>query len=136
MNKDFKDLLRSLNAVEAEYLIIGGYALMEYAEPRFTKDLAVWILTTRDNAQKVHLALKNFGAPLQGLNVEDLATPGWVYQIGMAPIRVDLLTSADGVEFAEDGFADGRSCMGTCPLGSFPSKTSSQTSWPQVALRT
>ncbi len=42
MNKDFKDLLRSLNAVEAEYLIIGGYALMEYAEPRFTKDLDVW----------------------------------------------------------------------------------------------
>ncbi len=59
------------------------------------------VLTTRDNALKVHLALKNFGAPLQGLNVEDLATPGWVYQIGMAPIRVDLLTSADGVEFAE-----------------------------------
>ena len=101
MNSDFKDLLRSLNEEGAEYLIIGGYALMEYAEPRFTKDLDVWIMTSPSNSRRVFSALQKFGAPLQDLTTEDLETPGWVYQIGVAPLRIDILTSADGVDFGE-----------------------------------
>lgn len=99
MNSDFKDLLRSLNAEEVEYLIIGGYALMEYAEPRFTKDLDIWIMTSPLNSRRVLKALREFGAPVHEMTEEDLSTPGWVFQIGVAPIRIDILTSADGVEF-------------------------------------
>lgn len=101
MNSDFKDLLRSLNAEGVEYLIIGGYALMEYAEPRFTKDLDIWIMTSPLNSRRVLKALREFGAPVHEMTEEDLSTPGWVFQIGVAPIRIDILTSANGVEFED-----------------------------------
>lgn len=62
---DFKELLRALNEKKAEYLIVGGYGVMKYTEPRFTKDLDVWIRNSSENAAKVYEALAEFGAPLQ-----------------------------------------------------------------------
>ena len=64
VNSDFTDLLRLFNANNVRYLIIGGYAVIQYAEPRYTKDLDVWISTDISNAQAVYRALKEFGAPL------------------------------------------------------------------------
>ncbi len=100
---DFKELLRAFNEREAEYLIVGGYAVMKYTEPRFTKDLDVWIRNSPENATKVYEALSEFGAPLQkdGLVPEDFTGDDMTYQIGVAPVRIDILTHISGLQFAE-----------------------------------
>jgi hypothetical protein len=90
-----------LNGAGAEYLLVGGYALAIHAAPRFTKDLDVWVNPTRENAPRVLTALKAFGAPLGELTETDLMTPGVVFQMGLPPNRIDLLTSIDGVAFSE-----------------------------------
>ncbi|MGH9739366.1 MAG: nucleotidyltransferase [Candidatus Acidiferrales bacterium] len=100
---DFKELLRAFNEKGAEYLIVGGYAVMKYTEPRFTKDLDVWIRNSAENAVKVYQALTEFGAPLTSdrLTPEDFASEDMTYQIGVAPVRVDILTRVSGIQFAE-----------------------------------
>lgn len=100
---DFKELLRMLNEERAEYLIVGGYAVMKYTEPRFTKDLDVWIRNSAENASKVYKALADVGAPLKadGLAARDFASEDMTYQIGVAPVRIDILTHVSGIQFAE-----------------------------------
>ena len=98
---DFSDLLRLFEDSEIRYLVVGGYAVMVYTEPRFTKDLDIWIDPTPENAKKVFAALAQFGAPLTGCTAADFATPDMVYQIGVPPIRIDILTCITAVEFAE-----------------------------------
>jgi len=99
---DFKELLRAFNEKKAEYLIVGGYAVMKYTEPRFTKDLDVWIRNSPENAAKVYEALAEFGAPLQkdGLLPKDFTSEDMTYQIGVAPVRIDILTRISGIQFA------------------------------------
>ena len=99
MNSDFKDLLKLFDACEVRYLVVGGYAVMKYGEPRYTKDLDVWIDATSTNARTVFKALKEFGAPLLGLTEGDFAQPGSIYQMGRPPVRIDILTSIEGVLF-------------------------------------
>jgi hypothetical protein len=101
MNSNFEDLLRLFNANGVEYLIVGGYAVMLYTEPRYTNDLDVWIGATSENAAKVYNALGAFGAPLSGLTVDDFAHEGFFYQLGQPPLRVDILMSIGGVTFGE-----------------------------------
>lgn len=98
MNRDFKELLKIFNEQEVKYLIVGGYAVMKYSEPRFTKDLDIWIEASPENAKKVFQALKTFGSPLEGLTEADFAEDGF-YQMGRPPVRVDILMSISGVEF-------------------------------------
>jgi hypothetical protein len=99
MHSDFSELLRALSAHGVRYLVVGGYAVMEYTEPRYTKDLDVWIARDRNNADAVYQALCDFGAPVESITAEDFTQEGIVYQIGVSPVRVDLLTSITGVEF-------------------------------------
>jgi len=101
VNPDFRDLFAALNAEGAEYLLVGGYAMAVHDAPRFTKDLDVWVNSTPANAGRVHAALQRFGASLAGLTLADLATPEIVFQIGLQPNRIDVLTSIDGVTFDE-----------------------------------
>ena len=98
---DFSDLLRLFEDWEIRYLVVGGYAVMAYTEPRFTKDLDIWIDPMSDNAKKVFTALAQFGAPPSGCTTADFETADMVYQIGVPPIRIDILTSITGVEFAD-----------------------------------
>ena len=98
-NPDFRDLFSELSAAGAEFTVVGAHAVMFYAEPRYTKDLDIWIRPTRGNAERVHRALAAFGAPLDDLQVDDLAVPGTIFQIGMAPNRIDVVTSISGVDF-------------------------------------
>jgi len=100
---DFKELLRVWNEKQAEYLIVGGYAVMKYTEPRFTKDLDLWIRNSPENAAKVYQALAEFGAPLEkdGLLPKDFTSEDLTYQIGVAPVRIDILTRISGIQFAE-----------------------------------
>jgi hypothetical protein len=99
MNSDFSDLLRNFEEFEVEYLIVGGYAFMYHAEPRYTKDLDVWVRADARNASRVYGALSAFGAPMDQVSEVDFATPGMVFQIGMPPVRVDVLMSLKGVDF-------------------------------------
>jgi len=82
MNSDFKDLLSILNAHKVRYLVVGGYAVMKYTEPRYTKDLDLWVDASAKNARAVFEALRQFGAPLKDLSAADFAHKGSVYQMG------------------------------------------------------
>ena len=101
MSPDFRELLLEFNAASVEYLVVGAHALAVYGHVRATKDLDVWIRPDSENADKVIAALTSFGAPLTDLLPEDLTRPDTVFQIGIEPLRIDLLTSIDGVDFAE-----------------------------------
>jgi hypothetical protein len=92
-----------LNEFEVEYLIVGGYAVMKYGEPRYTKDLDVWVHNSAQNSSRVVEALKKFGAPLEHdrITPDTFAEKQVVYQIGVAPVRIDILTEITGVEFAD-----------------------------------
>ena len=98
-NIDFRDLFAALNAAGAEYLVVGAHALAAHGHVRATKDLDVWIRASPENASRVYRALGSFGAPPHGLSVEDLAGPDLIFQIGVPPVRIDIITSIDGVEF-------------------------------------
>ncbi len=98
MNRDFRELLKTFNEHAVKYLIVGGYAVMKYSEPRFTKDLDIWIEASPENGKNVFQALKNFGSPLEGLTENDFAQDGF-YQMGRPPVRVDILMSVSGIEF-------------------------------------
>ena len=101
MDRDYKELLSTFNAHNVRYLIIGGYAYIHYAEVRTTKDLDVFVEPSPSNAVHVFKALAEFGAPLRGITVEDFATPGTIFQVGVEPQRVDVLTNIDGVPFSQ-----------------------------------
>lgn len=102
-SQNFKELLQLLNDCQVDYLIVGGYAVMRYAEPRFTKDLDIWVGFSPDNSRRVFTALARFGAPLRqdGVTEETFSVAQTVYQIGVPPVRVDILTSIRGCLFEE-----------------------------------
>ena len=99
VNSDFTDLLKLFSDNNVRYLIIGGYAVIQYAEPRYTKDLDLWISTDTANAASVYAALRAFGAPLAGLTEDDFSEDGYFYQLGVPPVRVDILMGIPGLEF-------------------------------------
>ena len=101
VNSDFTDLLRIFNDNNVKYLVIGGYAVIQYAEPRYTKDLDLRISADDSNAVAVYKSLKEFGAPLANLTASDFAEEGYFYQMGVPPVRVDILMGIPGAEFAE-----------------------------------
>lgn len=101
VNTDFSDLLNLFKANNVKYLVIGGYAVVQYTEPRFTKDLDLWISTQPNNAEAIFKALKEFGAPLEGMSPKDFSEEGYFYQMGIPPVRVDVLMGIPGVQFDE-----------------------------------
>ena len=101
MNQDFKELLLAFNAHNVEYLIVGAHALAAYGHVRATKDLDVWVRPDERNSQKVLRALSDFGAPLNDLTADDLNRKGTIFQIGLPPLRIDIITAIDGVEFVD-----------------------------------
>ena len=101
MNQDFVDLLRAFIARDVRFLIVGAYALGVHGRPRATGDLDVWVEPTPENAERVMRALADFGAPLGDVRVEDFSRPGVVFQMGLPPRRIDVLTELTGVTFAE-----------------------------------
>jgi hypothetical protein len=101
MNSDFSDLLVALNEESVEYLIVGGYAVIKYTEPRFTKDIDIWVNATPENAERVMQALKKFGAPLSGISARDFTDPDLFFQIGISPTRIDVIMGVDGLDFSD-----------------------------------
>jgi len=101
VNPDFKELLLAFNAHNVEYLIVGAHALAAHGHVRATKDLDVWVRPERANAKNVLQALSDFGAPLSDLTEDDLSKKDTIFQIGLPPLRIDIITQIDGVEFSE-----------------------------------
>ena len=99
LSSDYRDILSAFADAGVEYLVIGAYALAAHGHPRATGDLDLWVRPTPDNAEQVMTALSAFGAPLMEMSREDFETPDTVFQIGVSPRRIDILTTIEGVRF-------------------------------------
>lgn len=99
VSKDYEDLFKALNASKIRYLVVGAYAVMNYTEPRYTKDIDVWVIPEMNDANKVYDALKKFGAPLSGISAADFKDKTMILQIGIAPVRIDIMIDVPGLNF-------------------------------------
>ncbi len=98
-HSDFKEFLILLNKHEVKYLIVGGYAVSIYSQPRNTDDLDIWIEAKEENAKKVLKALDEFGFGSLNVTIMDLTKKDFVIQLGYAPVRIDVLTGVSGLDF-------------------------------------
>jgi hypothetical protein len=101
VNRDFAEMLSALSEAGAEFLIVGAHALAAHGIARATGDIDIWVKPTQENAERVMRALIVFGAPLKNLTVDDLTKTDTVFQIGVEPCRVDILSGISGVQFAD-----------------------------------
>jgi hypothetical protein len=99
LNEDYKDMLQALADEKVEFLLVGAYALAAHGYPRATMDIDIWVMPSPDNAEAVLRAVRRFGAPLHTLTKSDLEKEGTVFQIGVAPRRIDIITAASGLTF-------------------------------------
>ncbi len=99
--KDFRDLFKHFNEENVEYLLVGAHAVVFYSEPRYTKDLDVWVSPAPENAKRVFRALQRYAAPLMDVTEQDFADPNIVFQMGVPPARIDIIMSIGGVTFDE-----------------------------------
>jgi len=116
VNPDFKDLFAAFNAVEVRYLVVGAHAVTFHSRPRFTKDLDIWVDPDPQNAARVYRALAAFGAPLEGVSESDFADPDLVFQIGVAPNRIDIVMGIEAVAFPDAWSRRIEAQYGPCPI--------------------
>lgn len=100
-SQDFREFVELLISHEAEYMIVGGYAVGVHGHPRYTGDLDIWLNPTRENAEKVLACVNEFGFASYRLTSKDFMKEGNIVQLGYPPLRIDLLTHIDGVTFNE-----------------------------------
>ena len=105
IQEDFKDLLELFNAHKVEFIIVGGYALAFHGAPRYTGDIDIFVKSDSDNAARIMLALKEFGFGSVGISAKDFEKPDQVVQLGVPPVRIDIITSISGVSWGE-AFSD------------------------------
>lgn len=103
LNEDYRDMLQALSDEKVKFLLVGAYALAAHGYPRATMDIDIWIMPSPKNADAVLRALRRFGTPLHNLTKEDLQRDGTIFQIGVAPRRIDIITAASGLYF-EDAY--------------------------------
>jgi len=101
---DFRDLLALFNAHKVDYMIVGGYALAFHGFPRYTGDIDIFIKPDAENAGRILLALEEFGFKAVKLTIDDFVSPDNVVQLGVVPVRIDLLTSLTDLSW-EEAFA-------------------------------
>lgn len=101
LNKDYKEMLQFLLEEKVEFILVGAYALGAHGYPRATGDIDIWVKADENNSKKTYNALARFGAPLDQINVNDFAIEGVIFQIGVAPRRIDIITKIDGVTYDE-----------------------------------
>ena len=107
---DYRDLLELFNGHKVDYLIVGAYALAFYGAPRYTGDIDILVKPETDNAQRVIRAIDKFGFGSLGLEITDFEEPDNVIQLGVPPVRIDIITSLSGVlwEEAFNGRVEGK----------------------------
>jgi predicted nucleotidyltransferase len=101
LNEDYRDMLHALSEEKVRFILVGAYALAAHGYPRATMDIDIWVMPSPQNAEAVLRALRRFGAPLHNLTREDLQIDGTIFQIGVAPRRIDIITAASGLRFEE-----------------------------------
>jgi len=101
LNKDYKEMLQLLLEEHVDFILVGAYALGAHGYPRATGDIDIWVKTDEINSINIYRALEKFGAPLDQIEVNDFANEGIVFQIGVTPRRIDIITHLDGVSFDE-----------------------------------
>ena len=101
LNEDYRDMLQALVDERVSFLLVGAYAMAAHGYPRATMDIDIWVMPSAENAEAVLRALRRFGAPIENLTRTDLETADTVFQIGVAPRRIDIITSASGLRFEE-----------------------------------
>lgn len=101
ISPDYRDLLKLLNKHKVRYLIAGAYAVIYYTQPRYTKDMDILAEPAPENAKKLYEALVEFGAPLKNISIEDFTNEKTIYQIGLAPVRVDIIMRLSGLKFKD-----------------------------------
>jgi hypothetical protein len=101
LNEDYKEMLQVLSENKVRFLIVGAYAMGIYGYPRATGDFDIWVENTKDNSERIYKALSQFGAPLTEINPGTFSEKGIIFQIGVAPRRIDIISHIDGVEFKE-----------------------------------
>lgn len=92
-------MLSALLDADIEFMVVGAYAMAAHGYPRATGDIDIWVRADAETAPKLYRTLSEFGAPMHDLTTEDLASPGIVFQIGVAPVRIDILTELSGLDF-------------------------------------
>ncbi len=105
LNEDYKEILQILLKNEANFLIVGAYAMAAYGYPRATGDFDIWVESSAENSEKIYKSLSDFGAPLSDITEKTFAEKDIVFQIGVAPRRIDIITHIDGVKF-KDAYLD------------------------------
>ena len=105
LNNDYKEMLQILSGNDVKFLLVGAYAMGAYGHLRATGDIDIWVWATTENSEKIYTSLKQFGAPLSEINKNSFAEQGVVFQIGVAPRRIDILSRIDGVDF-EDAYEE------------------------------
>jgi len=116
IQQDFKELLVLLNDHKVEYMIVGGYALAFHGAPRYTGDLDIYVKPDQKNAQHLLAALDDFGFASVNLKQSDFQSPEMVIQLGVPPVRVDLITSISGVSWGEAQSGKIRGNLGDIPV--------------------
>lgn len=99
INSDYKEALRCFVEDQVRFLVVGGYAVIKHSEPYNTKDIDLWIESSRPNAEQAYAALRRFGAPIRDIVVDDLLNPDLIYQVGVEPVRIDIMCSVPGLDF-------------------------------------
>ncbi|MDZ7860281.1 MAG: DUF6036 family nucleotidyltransferase [Candidatus Krumholzibacteriota bacterium] len=101
LNEDYKEMLHALSNEKVKFILVGAYAMAAHGYPRATMDIDIWVMPSPENADAVMRALRRFGSPLHNLTRKDLQTDGTIFQIGVAPRRIDIITTASGLQFKE-----------------------------------
>ena len=99
LNSDYKDMLQALLDNDVNFLLVGAYAMGAHGYPRATGDIDIWVEPSAENSARVYRSMIAFGAPLHEIDESTFATPGVVFQIGVAPRRIDIITTISGVQF-------------------------------------
>jgi len=101
LNEDYREMLQILLANEVRFLVVGAYALGVHGYPRATGDFDIWVEPSSDNSKRIYVSLAEFGAPLADISESTFSEEGIIFQIGIAPRRIDIITGIDGVEFTD-----------------------------------
>jgi hypothetical protein len=101
LNKDYKEMLQLLLEEQVDFILVGAYALAAHGYPRATGDIDIWVRAEEINSINIYRALERFGAPVDQIEVNDFANEGLIFQIGVTPRRIDIITHLDGVSFGE-----------------------------------
>ena len=105
LNKDYKEMLQILLKSKVKFLVVGAYAMGAYGYPRATGDIDIWVEPSTENSEKIYHSLVQFGAPVSDIDKTTFCDRGIVYQIGLAPRRIDIITEIEGVNF-QNAYSD------------------------------